>query len=330
MKKNFYIKFHLFLLIFFAINFCVFSFTHAQNARDTATEIQVSPTRFDYDLNAGEKVSGVINVKNYASQEYEIEIQLEDFYVSEDSSRANFFVPDQSHPLIAYDMINWVKPENINFTVAGGEAKNLNFEIEVPEDTPTGGYYGAIFVQYKQKNAAPKVTGSGVIIKTRVGVLLVLAVKGRESIVRSGEIKNFSASQKIFWDSPAELSADVFNSGNLHYKLVGNIDIYKFGKKTGSIEIEPKVVYPQKSRKYEEKWPFSYWAYGFYRAKANFVSEDGAISLFKDTTFWVIPWKTTIAIIIIIAMIFFAWKLFRSKFEIKRKDQDKNESYKIL
>jgi hypothetical protein len=326
MNKKYYLKSLKFFLVILASFFSV-SFAGAQGAQDTATEIQVSPVRFDYNLNAGEKVSGVINIKNYSPDDYQVEIKMEDFYVSDDSSQANFFVPDQNHPLIAYDMINWVKPEENTFTVAGNQAKNLNFSITVPESTPTGGYYGGIFVQYKKNNSNPQLGGSGVVINTRVGVLLVLGVKGTQPILLSGEIKNFTALKKIFWDKPVQLAADVYNSGNIHYKLTGNMDIYKFGGLAGTIDLDGRVEYPGKIRKYEENWDFSPWAYGYYTAKLNLVSEDGAIHLSKDANFWIIPWKTTVAIIIIIIILWLTFKLFSSKFEIKRKEENEDEPW---
>ena len=147
-----------------------------------------------------------------------------------------------------------------------------------------------------------------------------MAVKGSQPIQRSGEIKNFSATKKIFWDRPVQMTAGIYNSGNLHYKMLGTIDIYKFGSKMDSINLDPRILYPGKVRDYEQDWDFSSWAYGYYTAKMNLVSEDGAIKLAAQTSFWVIPWKTTVAIIILLIIIWLMFKLFSSKFEIKRKD----------
>jgi hypothetical protein len=147
-----------------------------------------------------------------------------------------------------------------------------------------------------------------------------MAVKGDQQIIRKGEISKFTAAHKIFWSKPAQLSADMLNSGNLHYKVLGAMDIYKFGSKIDSIAFEPRVVYPGKIRKFENDWNFSSWAYGYYTAKINLISDDGEIKTSAQTSFWIIPWKTTVSIIVLLVIIWLTFKLFTLKFEIRKKD----------
>jgi len=294
-----------------------FRWAHAQ---ETAAPVglQVSPVRFDWDINAGEERTGNVNLKNYDNSPRSVAIEIEDFYVTDDTTEAKFFVPTSDNPLIAYDVINWIDvPKSVE--LAPGEGRDISFHVKVPQDSPTGGYYGAIFFNTKM-DGNPDNQGSRIEINQRIGALLVMAVKGSQPIKRSGEIKNFSATKKIFWDRPVQMTAGIYNSGNLHYKMLGTIDIYKFGSKMDSISLDPRILYPGKIRDYEQDWDFSSWAYGYYTAKMNLVSEDGAIKLAAQTSFWVIPWKTTVAIIILLIIIWLMFKLFSSKFEIKRKD----------
>lgn len=305
------------LLLLLVLGVVYFSWAYAQKA---PTGLQVSPVRFDWDLNSGDERTGSINLKNYDDVKRQVTIDVEDFYVTDETTKAEFFVPDSSHPLMAYDVINWIDvPKTIE--LAPQEGRDISFHIKVPQDTPTGGYYGAIFFNTKISNNAND-DKSRLEINQRIGALLVMAIKGSEPIRRSGEIKNFSATKKIFWDRPAEIVADVYNSGNLHYKMLGAIDVYKFGSKMDSIKLDSRVIYPEKTRKYEQSWNFSAWAYGYYTAKINLISEDGVIKLAKDTTFWIIPWKTTVAIIVLLIIIWLIFKLFSRKFEIKRKEDD--------
>ncbi len=300
------------------------SWAHAQKNEEKTSGLQVSPVRFDWDMNAGEEKTGVINLKNYDDSPRAVAIEIEDFYVTDNTTEAKFFVPNSNHPLIAYDVINWINaPKNIE--LAPKEGRDIMFHVKVPENSPTGGYYGAIFFNTKM-DENPDNQGSKIAINQRIGALLVMAVKGSEPIIRSGEIKKFGTTKKIFWNNPAELFIDMYNSGNLHYKMIGTIDIYKFGSKLDSINLVPRIIYPDKSRKYEESWKFSSWAYGYYTAKVELFSEDGAIRLSSQTSFWIIPWKTTVAIIILLFIIWLVFKLFSSKFEIKRKEENNNDT----
>lgn len=307
------------MLLFISATFCFATSARAEIDPRIATGVQVSPVRFDWDMKSGDERVGYVNLKNYSSDPYDVELEIEDFYVTNDTTEAVFFVPDQSHPLYAYDVINWIDATK-NIHLDPGEGRDVSFYVKVPENTPTGGYYGAVFFKTAVRGNGSEEQQSQVMIHQRVGVLLVMAVKGNEPIRRSAMLDSFQSIKKVFWDKPASFVASVLNSGNLHFKMFGTIDIYKFGQKVDSIPIDARIMYPGKDRKYEQDWSFSPWAYGYYTAKIQMVSDDGAIVVDGSTNFWVIPWKTTLAIIILLIIIWLTYKLFSSKFEIKRKE----------
>ena len=315
-----------FRLLFLAV---FFLFQHSVSAQEVGVPedgVQVSPVRFDWDFNSGEERTGVVNLKNYSPDaSYSVEISVEDFYVTDDASEAKFFIPDEKHPLYAYDVINWVElPENL--VLAPNEGRDIFFKVKVPENTPTGGYYGALF--FKTKKLAGENLGedvSKVVINQRVGVLLVMAVKGKEPIFLSGILKKIFPEKKIFWDSPARIFTEIYNNGNLHYKLLGTFKVFKFGREVHSEEINPRVAYPDKNRSYENEWKFTPWGYGYYKVKMDFWSEDQGVEIAGETSFWVIPWKTTVAIALLILIIWSAYRFVNKNFEIKRKSDAPKE-----
>lgn len=305
------------MLKYFFIIMASFFFCLPAEAYENAKSIQVSPTRFDYKLGPSAKTEGTLKLKNFAKDEYKVKVYAEDFYVEDYTSDAKFFVPDNAHPLLKYDIIKWIKIDEENFRMAPDEAKEIHFKIDVPEGLPTGGYYGVIFVEHEE----PGSEENAVMVKSRVGVLLSFAVQGKEPIKQDAELKDFRATKKIFWDNPAGLIADVYSSGNMHFKMSGQIDIYNLGIfKKDPIVLKDQFQYPGKIRRYEEMWKFApWWGYGYYTARINLVSEDGKIVLSKDANFWVIPWKTTV---IILGTLFLLWlirKIFKHNFELRRK-----------
>ena len=179
----------------------------AQEVFQSTTGVQISPVRFDWDMNSGDERTGTINLKNYSDKNPIVEVAVEDFYVSDDSSEAQFFIPNQNHPLYAYDVINWITAPG-NQTLAPGEGKDVIFKVKVPKETPTGGYYGAIFFKNKvSEDEQGIVEGSKIVIDQRVGALLVMAVKGEQPIKRSAKLNSYLPTKKVFWESPAELSS---------------------------------------------------------------------------------------------------------------------------
>lgn len=313
----------IFLLLFFFLGSCFFFSQTIFAAENGVPEngVQVSPVRFDWDLNSGEERIGMVNLKNYASDAaYSVEISVEDFYVTDDATEARFFIPDAKHPLYAYDVISWIElPANL--TLAPNEGRDVFFKVKVPKETPTGGYYGALFFRTKKIiNNGISRDSSKVIVNQSVGVLLALAVKGAGPINLSGRLAEIFPEKKIFWNNPVKIFTGTFNDGNLHYKLAGKFEISKFGKTVEVQDFSPRVAYPSKSRNYENSWRFGPWAYGFYRARAELWSEDHEVRLVGETSFWVIPWKTTVAIILLGLIIWFGRLFWEKNFEIKKKN----------
>jgi len=311
-------KYYLGMLLFLGVFYFAGS-ARAQEVFQSTTGVQISPVRFDWDMNSGEERTGTINLKNYSDKTYEVEVGVEDFYVSDDSSEAQFFIPNQNHPLYAYDVINWISAPDKQ-TLSPGEGRDVIFKVKVPKATPTGGYYGALFFKNKLGEADQKpAEGSQLVVNQRVGALLVMAVKGEQPIKRSAQLNSFLSTKKVFWENPAELSAQILNDGNLHFKGSGKIDIFKFGSKKETLNLDPRIMYPGKIRNYSEKWNFSPWGYGWYKAELSFASEDGGITLVGATSFWVIPWKTTVAVAVLLLILWIIWSVFSKKFEIRRK-----------
>jgi P pilus assembly chaperone PapD len=319
---------------FLQVVFC-FNYVSAQEDFVVQEGVQISPTRIDIDLNVINEdgyYEGIINLKNYEDTSYRVRVEIEDFYVSDDSTQAMFFVPQENHPLKAYDMINWIEVDKEIF-MNPKESKNIPIKIRVPQKTPTGGYYGAIFFKSDRYDAELLEKDEGndsfttkVGIKQRVGMLLTIAVKGVEPIKREAEITVFEPEKKLFWQAPAKLKLNIHNKGNIHFKVTGNIKIDKFGIiNVAEGEFNERILYPEKDRAYDFDWNFSNWSYGFYKAVVEFTSEDGEIKMSDEATFWVIPWKTTLSIIILLIIIWLIFRIFTSRFEIRRKGDNEEE-----
>lgn len=295
----------------------------ADGPQDTATEIQVSPVRFDWTtLSAGEEREGVLNLKNYAEDEYRIIISTENFYISDDSSSIQFFSDQDKERLVAYDVVNWIRPEETEFVMKGGEVRTLKFKVSVPEKAPTGGYYGALLVEHQKINKE-KVEGAAILeVKTRVGVLMIMGVDGIGPVVQKAELKNFYPEKKIFFEDKKDASviAEVFNSGNIPFQMGGEAELFRFGKLVKTMPLDARIAYPEKTRTYLGSWDFGLFDIGMYEAKLKLISDNEKIKLNGETTFWIIPWKL---IAIIAGIIFFLWLVYKSG---QHKGKKKNNS----
>lgn len=276
------------------------------------TSVQVSPVRFDWNMEDGDEKSAQINLKNYSDKPYTVEVQIEDFYVKDDSSVAEFFVPDANHPLKAYDVINWVTTSEKKLVLAPDESRNITFTTKVPEGTPTGGYYGVVFFQYEESQenmtAEEKEAASKIKINTRSGVLLTLAVKGAEDLYENGVLDKFKTLKIFHWDKPVTFLTEISNGGNMHYRMGGKIEVERFGKNITTLKVDPRLYYPKKIRPLENIWNCGFFDIGYYTAKLTLASEDGNVNIFGKTSFIVIPWRL---MAVVAGIIFFLWLIFK-------------------
>jgi hypothetical protein len=311
------------IIAFMVFGILSFQMTYAaegdQNQTDATPEdltrpktVQVSPVRFDWNMEDGDERSAQINLKNYSDKPYSVEVQIEDFYVKDDSSVAEFFVPDATHPLRAFDVINWVSTSEKKLVLAPSESRNITFTTKVPVGTPTGGYYGVVFFQYEEDKAnmtdAEKDAAAKIQINTRSGVLLTLAVKGAEDLYENGVLDKFKTLKFFHWDKPVTFLTQISNGGNMHYRMAGDIEIERFGKSVTTIKVDPRLYYPKKIRPLENIWNCGFFDIGYYTAKLNLVSEDGNVNIFGKTSFIVIPWRL---VAVVVGIIFSLWLIFK-------------------
>lgn len=312
------------MIAFYCGGIFAWSVVHAQDTPEAG--VQISPIRFDWQMQGGETRTDEIVVHNFSDIAHNVDVSVENFYVSDDSRQANFYVPDDEHPLKAYDVINWITaPED--FTIQPGETKKFNFSVSVPEGQPTNGYYGSVFFRTSTEDAQvndDEGNGLRLGVNYRVGALVTIAVQGDDDMRINGNVEEFNVIQKVFWDDPIQFYARLKSDGNIHYQAAGKIDVFKFGKKFATTEINSEVMYPGKMRTFIENVRFKPWDFGVYSATLHMQSEDGTVVFEGDIpTFFVIPWKMTVAIIGMIALVVIMIKVFKKKFKIVSRSNEK-------
>jgi hypothetical protein len=286
--------------------------------------VQVSPTRIDWTFNLGDEKVGQINLKNYTNETMKVEVQAEDFTVNSDSTEAQFFVPDNTHPLKAYDVIKWISFESGAspiITIPPEQSVDFKFKVKVPTTTATGGYYGAVFFRTLPSTtlAQPGSNTSVIGVSERVGTLLLMGVRGVGAVEQKGSIESLTLSKSVYGTSPVQIDTRFKNTGNMFFPVHGTIKIQKFGSDVKDFTLDSRMTYPGKNRLYTTQWEFGNWSFGQYKAIVEMKSEDGTITDTAEASFWVIPYKTTIILVILIVLIIAGVIIVGKRFELKSK-----------
>lgn len=277
----------------------------AQTSSD-AVNVTITPLLREVSVKPGESFTGSIEIKNDSNETQTFFAAARDFTSSEDASTgAPKFLESAGTP--AQSVSSWTTFKKASVEIASKGTATLDYEVKVPEAAEPGGHYAAIFASTQ----APDVSGgSGVAIAARVGSLLLVTVDG--DIRTSAEATNFKTDKLVYQAGPINFTASLKNSGNIHFKPKGTIDI-KNGSTSQSITFNENGgnVLPNSVRDYVTKLDGSF-GFGRYTATLDATAEapnGDKIPLAATVSFWVIPWSTVIIVLLILAVL---WMILKS------------------
>ena len=273
----------------------------AAQTSSTAVDVSITPLIREVSTKPGDTFTGSIEVKNESAAKQTFFPIARDFTSSEDASTgAPKFQETAGTP--AQSVSSWTTFSKASVDIDSKGSATIDYTVKVPESAEPGGHYSGIFASTQ----APTVTnGSGVAVAARVGSLLLVTVAG--DIRTSAEVLTFKSDKSIYQSGPIDFSASLKNSGNIHFKPKGTIDI-KSGNVVKSINFNENGgnVLPNSIRDYNEQLNGTF-SFGRYTATLTATAQapnGDSIPLTSVTSFWVIPWSTVfIALLILIVLI---------------------------
>ncbi len=275
--------------------------------------VQISPIRFEADVRPGDVWRGTLNLKNFSSEIRELTLSAEDFVVTDDTQNITFYPSDQARHLQVPDIADWVVLPQRTVTLAGNATAAVPFELHIPPNAPTGGYYGALFVTQSRTGSYDTQTGQAQIgINSRMGALLIFAVHGSEPARVEGTLTAFGPTQKVFFVSPVRFRTSIANNGTIHFRGSGAITLARGGKTIATLPLASQVNYPHKVRTYASAWHFGLLDMGPYTATVRYESLSGLVTLEATEVFWVVPWSA-IAIVVGIVILLVALRFYIKK-----------------
>ncbi len=194
-----------------------------------AASVTVSPPKFEFSVEKGERISGSIAVSNSDSAPLVLLPSVADFMAEGEAGRAAF--TEKSEDASAFSMSAWVTLPAQAITVPANEKIEVPFTVTVPEGAEAGGHFGTIFF-------SPVTEQSGTIaVQQKVGVLLLVRVAG--DVHETGDVSIFASfhadvdaeavnqakPQSFFSEFPIKIAVRFTNTGNVHLKPEGTITL---------------------------------------------------------------------------------------------------------
>ncbi|MCH7759100.1 hypothetical protein IID20_01965 [Patescibacteria group bacterium] len=259
--------------------------------RAQSLSLNILPAKIFISIEKGEKSETSITVTNSNDFPIDISIEIENFVPGILPGDIEFIVPMEGESNLA----DWIAIDK-SFFLAAQSKKDVFFQIKIPGDVSSGGYYAVIFF-----TAIPKETGSTgpFHINSRVGSLVMLSVPG--DISQEAIITKFSV-PKIISSGPVNFEILIENFGNAHFRTEGNILIKNWlGRDIAAAAVEQKIVLPNGSQFLQAEWPVKF-LFGFYRAELTIEIQTGD-PLLASVSFFAFPWKQLLIFLVILTII---------------------------
>jgi len=210
-----------------------------------AAALTLTPPLLEIGVDPGREITSKIKVFNES-----------DSTISLYPSTANFTAKDEiGTPYFLFGeeegLASWIEITPGPIVLLPGERQDVVFNVKVPEDADPGGHYAGIFFG----SAPPAIDSEAgqVTVVSKLGVLLLFRVSGDVTVKNAIQEFHILNDQKIFTRLPINFWYRLRNSGNLHIRPEGEIEIKNiFGLKTTK---SPKK---ELTRQEEERYKYKF------------------------------------------------------------------------
>ncbi len=292
---------------------------NAQSAGDGGGQaLEIGPPVINLTADPGQTIKTSIKLRDVSPNDLLVQGQVNDFTANgEDGTPRVILDPGEKSP---YSMIDWFSPIN-QLLLKSKEVKDLSVTINIPADAAPGGYFAVV----RFTATAPQLNDTGVSLSASLGALILLKVNGdaKEDMSIADFFATSNSNKSSFFESiPIGFVERLQNNGNLHEQPAGKIIITDmFGKDVATVNLTSRNVLPQSIRKFEQtldsKTIGNKILFGLYHAELTVKYGEKGDEIKSNISFWVIPYKLIIAVILGLIVLFFAIKLALSRYKKK-------------
>ncbi|HMH70163.1 MAG TPA: hypothetical protein VK502_02095 [Candidatus Saccharimonadales bacterium] len=323
---------------------CVGSLAFSKNvsAADTGEfSLQVSPSPLVLTLKPGETTTVDLKVRNTGTKTENLKIAPRMFKIGE-NEKVEF--DDTKAPPEA----SWISFGAPFFTVEPGQV----FSEKVTFAVPKGAGFSYSFALVINRQRAVEGPDVGRRLKGSVALFTLLNVD-RPGAVRKLDVEEFTTSQSVYEYLPAHFDIKFKNTGNMIAQPAGNVFIQRNSQDenpidTLAVNASAGYILPGTVRTLSSEWTNGFqvlsttmnsdgtsekslqWNWnnlsnipiGRYTAKLVAIYNDGQrdIPVVKEVSFWVIPWKLLLGLLVVLLLIGAGlWSFIRKISRTKRR-----------
>ncbi len=277
---------------------------HAQSTGNTGGQaLEIAPPVITLSVDPGQVVTAKISLRDVSNGKLFVTNQINDFVAAGEDGTPKILL--DTNEKSAYSMKDWISPLS-NLTLNPKQIQSLPITIKVPSNASPGGYYAVI----RFTATPPELKDTGVSLSASLGALLLVRVKGvaKENLtVKEFVVQSAGKTGWLFESTPLQFVERLENKGNTHEQPAGQVTITDmFGKKVAKVNINlpPRDILPQSIRKFNQPLDSTVIGdrilFGLYTAQMRVVYGDSKSVITSSLTFWVIPWRLILLIILLL------------------------------
>lgn len=281
-------------------------------AQTNSLSVGVSPTSEKITLAPGDEYPGEIVFWNLSQTTTTYAVAVRGFKAAENMPGTAIPLTEEEDSQSLYSASSWFELEKESIELVPNKNIKIKYTITVPADATEGEYNAEVFLLSEEDDSektgtyASTVLGSGVPILIKIG----------DEFIESAELVYFQADKKIYEFPDVIFTTNIKNLGNTHIAPVGEIAITNiFDQEIDRIKFNGsnQSLLRENSGTYEDEWYNKALLSTdkkimFGPMKANLVATYRTISpgfapLIGETTFWIIPWKIILGILLAIILL---------------------------
>lgn len=296
--------------------------------------LSITPPVLELQGEPGKTATATIKLTNISSGDLLIKSQINDFGAKNETGEPNIIFDYTQES--SYTLHSWVVAPP-PFVLGSKQSKLVQFQVNVPADAEPGGHYAV----FRFTGQAPEIQETGVAISASIGSLVLMRIGGaiqeKASVVEYYSATPTFAKSAFFETGPISFVERIRNDGNIHVKPTGTIEVTDMlGRNAGTLRVNgdpanpqdpPRSILPQSIRRFQETLN-SKWMFGRYTAKMKLTYGANSTPLESVTTFWVIPYKLILLVLLIAVVLFFIirWLIKRYNQHIIKLAQQANQT----
>lgn len=287
-----------------------------QQPANGGSGLSISPTRFALTPEAGSTDVITITVKNVTGAAITANPVINDFTSDNDTGTPQIVVDETRDDLPS------IKPffkQLDSFVIQPGESVTKDFNIEIPSDTPAGGYYGLLrFLATPEGVSGPE--DGQVALTASLGSIVLIEIPG--DITELVQAQGFFFYRKnvagtFFTSTPEQLGVQIRNQGNGFIQPFGTVTVKNpLGKQIMQYElnnITPRGnILPNSTRVFRDDLT-GITLPGRYVSSADVSFGNGSQVLTIKDSFWYLPYWFLGVLLLLILLAVYAGFVIRRK-----------------